>query len=73
MTVALFVKFYASDAAYMHLISIGKMLWCTTCFLNKNADGINTQNTTKWVKKPLNVFFLSCWKIVDIVKLNRLP
>ena len=30
-------------------------------FLNENAGGINTRNTTKWVEKSLNFFFfLSC-------------
>ena len=42
-------------------------------FLTKNAVDINTRNTTNWVEKPLNFFFLSCWKLVEINKFNRLP
>ena len=42
-------------------------------FLNKNASNIKTRNTTKLVGKPLNVFFLICWKFVDVVNFNRLP
>ena len=39
-------------------------------FVNKQ---INSRNTTKWVEKPLNFFFFSCWKFIDIIKFNRLP
>ena len=39
-------------------------------FLNKRT---NSRNTIKLVEKPLNFFFFSCWKLIDIIKFNGLP
>ena len=42
-------------------------------FLNKNAGDISIWNTAESIEKPLNFFFMSCWKFADTIKLNRLP
>ena len=46
---------------------------CFPHFLHFVNKQINSRNTTKWVEKPLNFFFFSCWKFIDIIKFNRLP
>ena len=46
---------------------------CFSHFLNVLNKQINSRNTTKCVEKPLNFFFFSCRKFIDIIKFNTLP
>ena len=56
------------------LLKLNKFIYmCLSHFLYFLNKRTNSGNTRKWVEKPLNFFFFSCWNFIDIIKFNRLP